>query len=140
METWIVLLRGINVGGKNRLPMKALREMLSARGYRNAQTYIQSGNCVVQSTQTNPAVISADIAAAIKAEFGYTIPVFALTQADIADVASEAFVLTDKVFYLHVPDGIGRSKLAARAEKLLGVSVTARNLRSVTKISALAHA
>lgn len=45
--------------------------------------------------------------------------------------ASEAFVLTDSVFYLHAPDGIGRSKLAAKAESLLGVVATGRNYRTV---------
>lgn len=52
---------------------------------------------------------------------------------------SESFVLTDEVFYLHAPDGIGRSKLAARVERLLGVDATARNWRSVTKVSGLAN-
>ena len=46
----------------------------------------------------------------------------------------ERFALIDDVFYLHSPDGIGRSKLAARAEKLLGVSATARNWRTVLKL------
>jgi uncharacterized protein (DUF1697 family) len=47
---------------------------------------------------------------------------------------SERFALIGKVFYLHTPDGFGRSKLAAGVEKALGVSVTARNWRSVGKI------
>jgi uncharacterized protein (DUF1697 family) len=47
---------------------------------------------------------------------------------------SERFFLKDKVFYLYAPEGIGRSKLAASAEKLLGVSVTDRNWRTVCKI------
>ena len=50
----------------------------------------------------------------------------------------ERFVLKDSVFYLHAPDGIGRSKLAANAEKILGVSMTARNWRTVCKIMAMA--
>jgi uncharacterized protein (DUF1697 family) len=50
----------------------------------------------------------------------------------------ERFALRDGVFYLHAPGGIGRSKLAARAEKLLGVSATARNWRTVRKILAMA--
>src|SRR5262245_43995429 len=40
---------------------------------------------------------------------------------------SERFHLMDKVFYLHAPEGIGRSKLAANAEKLLGAPMTDRN-------------
>jgi uncharacterized protein (DUF1697 family) len=50
----------------------------------------------------------------------------------------ERFVLKDSVFYLHAPDGIGRSKLAANAEKLLGVALTGRNWRTVCKVTALA--
>ena len=48
------------------------------------------------------------------------------------------FALKDGVFYLHAPDGIGRSKLAANAEKLLGVSMTGRNWRTVCKVMAMA--
>ena len=47
---------------------------------------------------------------------------------------SERFQLIDKVFYLHAPDGVGRSKLAANVERLLGVSMTDRNWRTVCKI------
>jgi uncharacterized protein (DUF1697 family) len=47
---------------------------------------------------------------------------------------SEQFALKNNVFYLHAPDGIGRSKLAAKTEKLLGVSITRRNWRTVQKI------
>lgn len=46
----------------------------------------------------------------------------------------ERFALKDGVVYLHAPDGIGRSKLAANAEKLLGVAVTSRNWRTVCKV------
>lgn len=51
---------------------------------------------------------------------------------------NEQFELVDKVFYLYAPDGIGRSKLAERVEKALGVAVTARNWRTVCKIMAIA--
>jgi uncharacterized protein (DUF1697 family) len=51
---------------------------------------------------------------------------------------NEQFKLIDKVFYLHAPDGIGRSKLAERAEKALGVAATARNWRTVCKVMAMA--
>jgi uncharacterized protein (DUF1697 family) len=50
----------------------------------------------------------------------------------------ERFALRDRFFYLHAPDGIGRSKLAATAEKLLGVALTARNWRTVRKVMTMA--
>ena len=51
----------------------------------------------------------------------------------------ERFALEDKVFYLHAPDGIGRSKLAANAEKFLGVAVTSRNWRTVCKVMTMVN-
>lgn len=55
-----------------------------------------------------------------------------------AKAATESYFLTDLVFYLHTPDGFGRSKLASTAEKHLGVAATARNSRTVEKLMALA--
>jgi len=51
----------------------------------------------------------------------------------------ERFVLEAGVFYLHAPDGIGRSRLAANAERLLGVAMTGRNWRTVRKVVAMAR-
>ena len=52
---------------------------------------------------------------------------------------SERFHLGDGVFYLHAPEGVGNSKLAASAEKLLGVAMTDRNWRTVCKVMELAE-
>ncbi len=51
----------------------------------------------------------------------------------------ERFALEQDVFYLHAPDGIGRSKMAAKVEKALGVPATARNWRTVQKVLELAR-
>jgi uncharacterized protein (DUF1697 family) len=53
---------------------------------------------------------------------------------------SESYALKGTVFYLHAPEGIGRSKLAAKVEHLLGVPGTSRNWRTVTRVLALAEA
>ncbi|HSX17722.1 MAG TPA: DUF1697 domain-containing protein [Patescibacteria group bacterium] len=49
MNTYVLLLRGINVGGKNKLPMAELKTYLEEQGCTNVTTYIQSGNVIVQS-------------------------------------------------------------------------------------------
>lgn len=54
-------------------------------------------------------------------------------------IASERFHLADKVFYLHAPEGVGRSKLAAMAERVIGVQMTDRNWRTVCKIRDIAR-
>jgi uncharacterized protein (DUF1697 family) len=51
---------------------------------------------------------------------------------------SERLALKGRVFYLHAPEGVGRSRLAANIERLLGVLVTSRNWRTVTKVMELA--
>ena len=51
---------------------------------------------------------------------------------------SERFLLTERVFYLHAPEGVGRSKLAANSEKLLGVPMTDRNWKTVCKVKEMA--
>jgi uncharacterized protein (DUF1697 family) len=57
-----------------------------------------------------------------------------LKSLDSLKTQTEAFVLKDRILYLNTPDGFGRSKLAARAERLLGVEATARNWRTVTTL------
>lgn len=66
-------------------------------------------------------------------------PMNANTKAlELAKAETESYILTDLVFYLYAPEGIGRSRLASTAEKHLGVAATARNLRTVEKLMALA--
>lgn len=65
MNTYVILLRGINVGGKNKVSMAALKKHLEEQGYSNVTTYIASGNVILESDQ------SAD---AIKARIEETLP------------------------------------------------------------------
>jgi uncharacterized protein (DUF1697 family) len=51
----------------------------------------------------------------------------------------ESFELVGKIFYLHAPEGVGRSRLAAKSEQLLGVPLTDRNWRTVSKIWEMAR-
>ena len=60
-----------------------------------------------------------------------------LERMQAAKKASEQYQLTDFTFYLHAPDGFHGSKLAAKAETLLGVDATARNFRTVDKLNEL---
>jgi uncharacterized protein (DUF1697 family) len=68
VNTYIVLLRGINVGGKNKVPMAALRTCLEALGYARVATYIASGNVILDS-DNHPDVIKARIEAALPEHF-----------------------------------------------------------------------
>ena len=172
MATWIALLRGINVGGNNILPMAELRSDLEALKLKNVRTYIQSGNVVFDSAAKSASSLSKKISESIEERHGFRPHLFVLKQEDLvaaveanpfptavtdpktlhffflanaavdvdlkalddARSPTEEFQLTEQVFYLHAPDGLGRSKLAAKAERLLGVATTARNYRTVDKL------
>jgi uncharacterized protein (DUF1697 family) len=68
MTRYVVLLRGINVGGKNPVPMARLRDVLGELGYEDVVTYIASGNVILSSTQ-KPDRIKRDIEAALPKAF-----------------------------------------------------------------------
>jgi uncharacterized protein (DUF1697 family) len=178
MKIYIALFRGVNVGGKNTLPMKELASILADLGALNVKTYIQSGNAVFMSSEKDALRFSNKISLEIKKRRGFEPRVMLLELEEIeramkknpfpeaeADpkvlhvsflasepvkpnlkaleslkIESERFQLIDKVFYLHAPEGIGRSKLAANTERLLGVPMTDRNWRTVCKIREMAQA
>jgi uncharacterized protein (DUF1697 family) len=176
MPTTIALFRGINVGGRNKLPMQALRTIIEKHGYTAVQTYVQSGNVVFESEPDAAQEFAERVGEGIEKEHGFRPDIMVLSADELrAAVAnnpfpeaeeapkslhfyflagvppqpdldalqaikkdSEAFQLLDKVFYLHAPEGIGRSRLASRAEKLIGVPATARNWNTVRKLLAMA--
>lgn len=94
MKTYIVILRGINVSGKNKIPMAELRELLFTLNVENVQTYIQSGNIVLDSNMSKEDVIAA-IKNAIREKFGYEIAVMAKTITEWEKVISENPYPTD---------------------------------------------
>ena len=176
MANWIALFRGINVGGRNILPMKDLAVMLEAIGCTSVKTYIQSGNVIFRESGSKAPQLANAIAKSVLKKHGFEPKVQLLTLSELQKAASsnpfaeaeadpkslhlfflaekppspdlktldelkiesESYALDANLFYLHAPDGIGRSRLAARAEKLLGVDATARNWRTISKLLELA--
>lgn len=72
MKSFIGLLRGINVGGHNKIPMSELRALCAEIGWNGAQTYIQSGNLIF-SASGKPASLEAELERAIESRFGFSI-------------------------------------------------------------------
>jgi uncharacterized protein (DUF1697 family) len=87
MTTQIALLRGINIGPRNRIAMPALREQLAGAGIEDVRTYVQSGNVVVRSKLT-PAKLTGVCERVIEAEFGLKIAVVVRTRDELADVVA----------------------------------------------------
>lgn len=176
MQFWIMLLRGINVGGNNIVPMKQLAAMLNELGCEKVTTYIQSGNVLLQHSQSDGQILAQQITAKMQQTFGFEPKTLLLTLEQFQQAASnnpfpqaetepktlhmfflaepeveldveklnslkkpnEEFRLIEQVFYLHAPDGLGRSKLAEKVERILAVPTTARNWNTVNKLLGLA--
>lgn len=175
MNTYIVFFRGINVGGKNILPMKDLKSTLEEIGFEGIKTYIQSGNVVLQTDEEDTKNISHKISLAVQKNYAFLPNVLVLKVKDLEESVknnpfnteqgkalhfyflestpkqpkmevlngiktdTEEFVLKNEVFYLFAPDGIGRSKLAAKIEQYIGVTATARNWNTVNKILSMVN-
>ncbi len=174
----IVLLRGINVGGHRRVPMAALRELLTSLGYDNVRTHLQSGNVLLESGAASTRVKRA-IEQGLADQLAVDVEVFVRTRDELADViaydplgrvadnpsrylvsflsgkpdpavvreakatdvGSERFIVHGREIYAWHPKGVHNSKLVkVLSERRLGVTATARNWNTVTKLLELADA
>ncbi len=173
----IVLLRGINLGPRNRISMPELRELLAGAGFGDVRTYLQSGN-VVLSSKASPARVARECERQIADGLGLDIRVVVRTGDELAEVvrrnplgkvavnpkryqvsfladkpapeavrklqaaavAPERLVVVGREAYAWHPEGVARSRLWAQlAANGLGVTATARNWTTVTRLLALAQ-
>lgn len=184
MPRYLALLRGINVGGHHKVPMSDLRDLAAGLGHADVATYIQSGNLLFSTAETDPAKLAAALEAEIADRLGFRPAVVVISAAELAQViASNPFpaeanpkclhavfrrdvpdqadvaavadavqqarqagygddaAIVGRTLYLHTPDGLGRSDLAARLlnsrQKAAG---TARNWATVTRLMAMLEA
>ena len=86
--TYVALLRGINVGGKHKLPMRDLKALLEQCGCVDVRTYIQSGNVILTSTNRDRAALEKQITAAISKRHGFAPRVHLLTCAELEKAAA----------------------------------------------------
>jgi uncharacterized protein (DUF1697 family) len=167
---YVALVRGINVGGRNALPMARLGELCESVGCTDVSTYIQSGNVLLSSDRSRDGLRAA-LEEALASELPTAPTVVVRTAAELqqvlagnpfpqadpksvhvafaAEEVSPAGVETDEFLpdelavrgvdiYLHLPNGLGRSKLAATLERRVPCPVTVRNWRTVSKLTELA--
>ena len=83
---YAAFLRGINVGGKNKIKMEILREACAALGFENVKTYINSGNIVFETAKADDTKIADRIEKAIEQEFGLKIKTMVRTRAEIEGI------------------------------------------------------
>jgi uncharacterized protein (DUF1697 family) len=86
MPTVICLLRGVNLGGHNRIKIDALKDLCRSLKVSDPQTYVQSGNVVFGTTEKDLAKLALRIEAAIEKQFGFRPPVILRTAGEWRDV------------------------------------------------------
>ncbi len=86
MRKYVAFLRGINIGGKNKIKMETLRELCSALGFENVVTYINSGNVILETVTNNNDQIAVEIEKAIASEFSLKIKVMVRTIDEIKHI------------------------------------------------------
>lgn len=90
MRKYIALLRGINISGKNKVPMTELKEAFEELGFGAVKTYLNSGNVIFLSDEENIGRLTNRIEITIKKWFGLDIPVFIISKEDLEDILQHA--------------------------------------------------
>ncbi len=86
MQTFIAMLRGINVSGSKIIKMEPLRASFTDLGFSNVKTYIQSGNIVFEAPNESAASLSNKIAQRILRDFGFSVPVLLRTSKEMEEI------------------------------------------------------
>jgi uncharacterized protein (DUF1697 family) len=89
MPTFVVLLRGVNVGKARRVPMEALRGVLSSLGYAGVKTLLNSGNAVFEASATSGPTHARAVARAISNQLGIDVPVVVKSAKQLAAIVDE---------------------------------------------------
>lgn len=124
MNTYIAILRGINVSGTKPIKMEELRLTFQKLGFENITTYIQSGNVVFTSAETATLQLAAKIAESIKTDFGFEVPVMVLSCEELKAIIGNNPLNdgTKDTAFLHVtflaenPAAFNHSDIAAKKQ------------------------
>lgn len=167
---YVALLRGVNLGGTNKVAMPELRDLVESIGLSDVSTYIQSGNVLFTAGKPPDPT---DLESAIEDRFGISVSVAlrsasdlrkalrnnpfpdaetstlhvgfltdkprqsVVAQLDAGRFAPDEFAVRGTEMYLHLPNGMGRSKLPPYLGRKLGVPTTIRNWNTVSKLAEL---
>lgn len=123
MKSYVILLRGINVGGKNKVPMADLRQFLADAGFNDVSTYIASGNVILKSDK-NPSDIRKTIEELLPRKFkldSELIKVLVLDQQQLKSVVDNR------------PSGFGDSPDKYHSDAIFTIDITASDVMPIFK-------
>jgi uncharacterized protein (DUF1697 family) len=87
---YVALLRAVNVGGRNAIKMRALKECLERHGFTAVATFIQSGNVVFETGERSSTQLAGRIERALSTTFGFDVPIVLRSRAELKAVVDEA--------------------------------------------------
>ena len=90
MKRYIALLRGINISGKNKVPMAELKQGFEKLNYTEVKTYLNSGNVIFSSDEADTIKLTSQIEEMIKNQFSLDIPVFVISKEELEDILHHA--------------------------------------------------
>ena len=90
MKRYLAFLRGVNISGKNKVPMAELKKGFESLGHKDVKTYLNSGNVIFSSDENDIGSVTKQIAMMIKNQFGLDIPVFVIAKEALADILCNA--------------------------------------------------
>ena len=148
MTTHLALLRGINVSGHNMIKMEALKKALIDIGFKDVQTYIQSGNVFVKSKEENASAVEdcfsnnlylqekdIDSKKLYVAFISKTLTKEAMNELKISQVKPDECLIDGNKIFIKYDKGAGKTKFDQKyIEKKLQVTATIRNWNTVTKL------
>lgn len=104
MNTYVAVLRGINVSGQRVIAMKDLKSLFQKAGFENVMTYIQSGNVVFESSEKNSKKLGKEISELIQNHYSFSVPVLVLSREDVIEIMAKNPYLDDKkdISKLHI--------------------------------------
>ena len=90
MKRYVALLRGINISGKNKIPMAELKKEFEKLAFEEVKTYLNSGNVIFSSSENDTKRFISQIEGMIKNQFALDIPVFVISREDLEDILHNA--------------------------------------------------
>ena len=90
MRRYVALLRGINISGKNKIPMAELKKGFEKLAFEEVKTYLNSGNVIFSSGEDDTEKLTKQIQGMIKDQFDLDIPVFVISRATFEDILQNA--------------------------------------------------
>lgn len=139
MPTFVILLRGVNVGKAKRVPMADFRELLEGLGFSSITTLLNSGNAVAIGPRKSSGSLAKTVAKAMEATFGFEVPVIVKTSAELTRAVDGNQFARDAKDHSHLLVVFSQDSDALEQLQPIGRLVTPREQFAIGSDAAYLH-